>query len=280
MGGGFGTDTATPAMDMNKFAVKWSDINQDLWYQKLTVFQGRDDNSREINAPNPLQCYMLQQDLWLLEAMFRIIRQVNGGSNANDLSKIKQIDHVVFGQNAGSGKLGALMPVDPRLAKRASAAAEGAGLDHDGGGDDDPFNEPDGGDQDFGSRFGGGDRSGGTGSPNMALGGGAGKVPYHNRYVDLNFEPIAAEAVKAIINGDALPDTNLELIVAKRIPFRIALKMDEREIANFMAACANSDFAFEIQQVRWNKHKPGGAEFTLSGGAGAGAGGAGGDFDF
>ena len=47
------------------------------------------------------------------------------------------------------------------------------------------------------------------------------------------------------------------MIVSKRVPVRIAVRMKETEIATFMAACANSPFAFEIQQVRWNKHQKG-----------------------
>ena len=264
-GGGAGASQDKPeVIDLNKFAVKWSDINQDLWYQKLTKFQGRHDNKREINAPTPLQCYMLQQDLWLLEAMFRTIRQINGGSSANDLSKIKQIDHVVFGQEV-TGKLGALERMDSRLANSAPAATEEAPGGFGG--------RPSASGDEFSAMFDrSGDPGGRGGAPGGGGGGNAGKVPYHNRYVDLNFEPIASEVVKNVLNDSmkagTFPAEQLELIVAKRVPFRIALRMDEREIARFMAACSNSAFAFEIQQVRWNKHEPGGEEIALSGGSG------------
>ncbi|MEM9413741.1 MAG: hypothetical protein AAGA30_21715, partial [Planctomycetota bacterium] len=53
-----------------------------------------------------------------------------------------------------------------------------------------------------------------------------------------------------------MPADNLELVVAKRVPVRLAVQMDEREIPNFLAACANSPFAFEVWQVRINKHDP------------------------
>lgn len=263
LGGGLGGAPASDeeAIDMNQYAVIWSDINQELWHSKMTRFQGLDDNNRPTNDPTPLQVYMLQQDLWLLEAMFKIIRGINGNSNANDLSDIKRIDHVVFGRQVG-GKLGRLTPVDRRLGDPTAAAAgdPAAGLR---GGDDSEFEEPD---EDFGARFGNRGGPGGGGG-----GGGAssyvGKAPYHNRYVDVNFEPIDGAVVRQVIEGTVLPDTNLELIVAKRVPVRIALKMDERRIADFMAACANSPFAFEIQQVRWNKHKPGGEEIAFAGGA-------------
>ena len=96
--------------------VKWNPINQELWLAKLTSFQERDDNEFENNRPSPSQVLMLQQDLWLLEAMFNIIREVNAQMvdgkmvmddeskpvmvQANDLAPVKQIDHVVFGREA------------------------------------------------------------------------------------------------------------------------------------------------------------------------------------
>ncbi len=106
-GGGLGgaPNADEKGIDMNQYAVIWSDLNQELWYNKMTKFQGRDDNARPTNDPTPLQVDMLQQDLWLLEAMFKIIRGINGNSNANDLSDIKRIDHVVFGRE-GRRKIG------------------------------------------------------------------------------------------------------------------------------------------------------------------------------
>ena len=71
MGGGMGGGEMLSYEDLNKYAVIWSSTNQSLWNEKLTRFQNRDDNRRETNDPTPLQCYMLQQDLWLLEAMFK-----------------------------------------------------------------------------------------------------------------------------------------------------------------------------------------------------------------
>lgn len=80
--------------------------------------------------------------------------------------------------------------------------------------------------------------------------------PFHGRYVNSNQEAIPAETVRSTINGEQLPEENLELIVAKRVPFRLAVKMDERKINEFLAYCANSPFAFEVQQIRINMHDP------------------------
>ena len=272
-GGEFGEGSSTvEAIDYNKYAVRWSDVNQQLWQAKLTTFQGRDGN--QFIDPTPLQCYMLQQDLWLLEAMFRIIREVNGDSNANDLSTIKNLDHVVFGREVGSN-LGELTPADQRLAGNMPTGDSGDEFVMDDFDEEDEDEDEE--DDDMGGIFGGGKMAGASGDFSGATLTTT-TNPYDLRYVDVDFEPLSADVVKRVITGQDLPEIgdNLELIVAKRVPVRIAVKMDERRIADFMAACANSPFAFEIQQVRWNRHTPGGDLIGLDGaGSTSGAGGSG-----
>ncbi|MEM7785311.1 MAG: hypothetical protein AAF939_17390 [Planctomycetota bacterium] len=265
------TNQALPPLDPTEYAVIWADLNQDLWYEKLTQFAERDDHQREVNSPTPLQCYMLQQDLWLLEAMFKIIKEVNGDSISNDLSVIKTIDHVVFGRECGT-ELGELTPVDARLKSTGLATSTDQGLGLGKGSD---YGEG------YGDDYGEGMEPEGEGMGRGALGAlFVGQVPYHQRYVDMNLNQIPAATIKGIVNGTDLPTSNLELLVAKRVPVRIAVRMDETKIGEFMAACANSDFAFEIQQVRWNRHTPGGSDIsdslTTSRGSGSlsGAGGA------
>lgn len=252
--GGGGRPDAGNQIDTNKYAVIWSSRNQEYWNKKMTSFQDRDDNRRPVNEPTPTQCYMLQQDLWLLEAAFKIVREVNGNSTSNDLSKIKQIDHIAFGRDVG-GVLGELTEVDDRLANDTLAQVANA---TQGGPPSGPPETTRGG-------------------PGGAPGGGGdaliGHTSYHNRYVNKDLEPIDEEILRDIITGDVLPETNVELIVAKRVPFRIALKMDDRQIIAFKTACANSVFAFEINQFRINKHTSGGDEIEIAGGTGGGGGG-------
>ncbi len=250
---GFVYDELTGELiDLNSFAVIWDDVNQELWQTKMTSFKGRDDHRLPTNTPTPLQCYMLQQDLWLLEAIFRIIREVNGDADANDISSIKQLHHVVFGRDVG-GKLGVLTPFDPLL-----GAAGDAGVAN---GDDGGQRFVDDEEEPYG-------RSGEEDGESPTI------SPYHHRYVDLNFDPLGAAKVKEIIESPELPPEDLELIVSKRVPVRIAVRMKETEIATFMAACANSPFAFEIQQVRWNRHQKG-EQIELGGQRGGGFGGLG-----
>jgi hypothetical protein len=96
--------------------------------------------------------------------------------------------------------------------------------------------------------------------------------PFHGRYVDENFEPIKAEDVRSVLRGTELPDKNLELIVAKRVPARIAVRMDERYIPEFLSACSRSAFAFEVNQVRINRHVPGDGIVRVGGAVGAASG--------
>lgn len=225
----------TPDEELSRFAVVWDDANQQLWQTKLTRFRGFDDHAGLIDGPTGLQIYMLQQDLWLLEAMFEVIREINGDVSANDLAKIKRIDHVVFGREARI-KLGELSPI--RVGSFSSTASAEDGTTGDPTSVD-----------------------GSAGSDAAAFDPSASKKSFHGRYVNADFIPISADEVfkvlQAVKTGAALPDSSLELIVAKRVPVRIALRMDEREIPNFMTACANSPFAFEIHQVRRNRHTPG-----------------------
>ncbi len=234
-------EASSPEDDLSRFAVVWDAKNQELWQSKMSTFINFDDHRGTHQGPTALQIYMLQQDLWLLEAMFTVIRQVNGDVTANDLAKIKRIDHVVFGREART-KLGSLT---------------GSGGNQSGGG----------------LREGVPSTPSGTSAAADTFDTKASKKPFHGRYVGADFRPIAADTVlnvlQAVKNNQELPAANLELVVAKRVPVRIALNMDEREIPNFIAACANSPFAFEIHQVRKNRHVAG-EGIVLNGGGGSG----------
>ena len=279
MGGGgmgFGNGDDTTFLDeINRYAVNWDETNQGLWYQKLTQFQGYDDHIDAVLYPTYMQANMLQQDLWLLEAMFKNIKKINNGSTSNDTSMVQTIDHIVFGREASS-QLGQLSEVDGRLAGAAVGPAMGGG----GGG--------------LGGKAGGGPSPGGgygaamaqayggigaPGGGGLAIGGEG--SAYDRRYVNPELESISASDVRAVLGGAALPETNLELIVAKRVPFRLAVQMDERKINEFISICANSEFVFEINQVRINRHLdfPGAIAFNGGARAGSAVGGGGGDED-
>lgn len=261
--------------------VFWNGDNQKLWQEKLTQFKGFDGNT-ELFA-TAYQAFALQQDLWLLEAMFKVIKQVNGDADANDLAAIREIDHIAFGREARA-KVGSLSIPDSRLAGAVnpetlgSEAGAGGGAPPPGGPGAPPPGAPGSAPAPGGAQ---GDAAATpfanleANDPLYALG------PFHGRYVDANGEPLPIQKVHEVLKptNKSLPDQDLELVVARRVPVRIALKMQENKIPAFVAACANSPFCFEINQIRMNRHKPG-EKIELNGGVksktGSGSGGGGG----
>ena len=240
-GGRGGDRKVTTNLDEDDISivVQWNEENQDLWQKKLTTFYGYDGNKMAVNAPTPLQVFMLQQDLWLLEAMFNIIKDVNGGATARDLAKIKRIDHIAFGREARA-QLGELAKANKALATAGAAKSEKLG--------------PGGR-----KRTAGGRNKKGPIDPFEKAGPDKYSSPFHGRYVTAEFAPITASDVRDVLSTDAtkLPEKNLELVVAKRVPVRVAFRMDERTIPEFIYVASKHPFAFEVNQVRINKHVPG-----------------------
>jgi hypothetical protein len=245
MGMGYGMGEDVVDLKQNKYAVLWNETNQNLWQRKMIEFRNWDDNSGSTQDPTVLQAYTLQQDIWLLEAMFNVIRKVNGEATTTDLAVIKEIDYVAFGREARS-KLGLLADADKRLGGAKVPVMGDDGMGGYGGG----MSGMEG--MGMGMDMGMDGMEGGTDGFDIN----ADPSPFHGRYVDANQEAIPAEMVRTVINGEELPEENLELIVAKRVPFRLAVKMDERKINDFLALCANSPFSFEVQQIPINKHDP------------------------
>ncbi len=258
-GGGGAADAAQPVV-INDL-VNWDEKNQDLWNTKITQFTGFYGNKSSNNDPSTHQILALQQDLDILEAMLSIIAEVNDGYRANDLAPIEQIDHILVGQQAVS-KLGKLSPITMEVSK-AQKQASAVGQQAAGG---ISAVRP---------------RTNMASQRNKYAVPGAGKEfdkrdsdsPFHGRYVDRNFKQLSEQEITNVVKSPQLTNQSY-LAVAKRVPVRVAVKMDERKIGDFLAAAANSPFNFEVRQVRLNKHVPG-EDADLSG-TGGGQGGSGG----
>lgn len=227
--------------------VIWESDNQAIWQAKLTQFGGRNGNADPTGVPTTMQIFSLQQDLWLLGAVFDIIDKVNEDASANDFAKVKRIDHILIGREAGgAGTVGQV--TDAELAAKGpekKKAQSHTGRKERGlkRGRQRSLNS-------YGSRRSA--KSSGTKkagfSPNEST------SPFHGRYVNWDFEPVNnSEIVKALTSDKLVDDSYLH--VARRIPVRVAVRMDEREIENFLAACANSPFIFEVHRVRVNEHE-------------------------
>ncbi len=251
------------SLDLNADIVKWNDKNQKLWRQKITDFRG--DPLKNDNVPTTYEILLLQEDLWVFESVLKIIAGVNKGADANDLADVKEIDHILVGREAylDISKTEIALPnVDPGENELSDELAKSTTKKKDSG---------------FGKIGGAKKRGKGKAGRDGAAKGGAefdfkvSRDPSHGRYVDNDYYPIIAEdVVKGVL---ATKLTNYaSLTVAKRIPVRVGVVMNEKQIGEFLAACANAELPFEVRQVRINRHTPGDGEY-IKGNANGGAGG-------
>ena len=253
--GGRNQDDPTAGIKFDTDTVIWDEDNQAYWNGLVTKFNGRNGNTSSI--PTTAQIMATQQDLWILEALFRVVKEVNGDVKENDLVSIQRIDHVFTGLPAISTS-----PKVMRIQIDQEQNAGGARSRGRGG---------------MGDVAGGRDKRGSrtvtntTGSKSKFKPE-ASSDPIHGRYVNNNFEPMSEAEIRKAAKAAKL-EADPEYSVAKRIPFRLGVVMDEREIDNFLAMCANSPFAIEVRQIRINRHQPNEVSSELMAGSNMGAGG-------
>lgn len=251
--GGASAQTAPmsdPMLQERPPIVRWNAKNQAYWQEKTTVFAGKNGNRSANNRPLTIQVLYAQEDLWILESIFDVIKKTNGEADANDLADIKEIDHIFVGKDASAGVSAA--------PQRNNAAAQS---------------------QSSGFGGGGGGGMGGKTLGDMSGGGGSSSDPADDRYVNKDYQTLLASEIRGAFTNRT-PD-NAYLAVAKRVPVRIGLQLDERALFEFLANCANAPLTIEVRQVRINRHTPGEggpAEVSSGGGSmgGAGKGGPGG----
>ena len=242
-GGGSGAaDDGQPSLAVAKDLVIWDKKNQELWNVKTTRFAGFFGNTDAQNRPTSQQMLALSQDLWILGGIFDVIAKVNEGFTANDLAPIERVDHVLVGADAINDKLGTTAEFSYQP----------------------PTTTESGGGKKKGKRLVTKRERRKQRAQNLqrraekrtaSFDPAASQSPFHGRYVDREFSQLNESEITEVITSKTLSPQSY-LAVAKRVPVRIAVKMDERRINEFLAAAANSPFAFEIRQVRVNKHDP------------------------
>lgn len=248
-GGGQGKADSSPISTADDLVI-WSKKNQTLWNTKVTTFTGFHGNTDDQNRPSNSQILALSQDLWILSGIFDVIAKVNEGFTANDLAPIERLDHVLVGPQAITPELGSLTEFSY---KAPSANEDGTTSKKKGPGSaaDRKKAKRDAKRAAIDARR----KNKKAAKRAKSFEKDASKSPFHGRYVDRDFSQLNASEITDVITSDALTEQSY-LAVAKRVPVRIAVKMDERRINDFLAAAANSPFAFEIRQVRVNKHDP------------------------
>lgn len=221
-----------------------------------------------------------QENIWILKGLLEIIGKVNAKADAvaNFQATVKAIEFLRIGRSA-VGKVGVI-----------DRPGMGMGMGMGADGSMDPY----GGDMSMGMGEGsssmdtgsmttediyGSSGMGGEGGGEEGMGGlvVATPDPANGRYVDAAYAPLTGDDLRTKMKSAAPEDAYFA--VAKRVPVRMRLKVDQRRIQTLIAECGNADLLFEIRQIRIGDTTPAPAA-SASGGYGmdpyGGSGGSGG----
>lgn len=183
--------------------------------QEALQTQHFDWRLQEGRLPTPLQMLYAQEDLWVLTALVEIIGRTNGNATVRHNARIREIESIKMGRNVG-GRTGRVVR---------------------------PGTDPASIDPELGSVAMEEDTPTTTGV--MDEDGLVQQVdPLDMRYVDRDYNPMSADGVRSA--ADAY------LRVAKRMPIRIRLRMNQLDINRLLSECANSPLTVEVRQVRVN----------------------------
>lgn len=221
---GFTADTApsTDAADDSERqeesqVVTWNPRNQALFDQRF--------DWKNV-PPTTHEVLYAQEDLWVLANLIDVIRRTNQDAPTRSQAVVKEIEFIQIAKDVQVPSFKVLRPAAP-------GGAAATGDSSDSGSDD--------------SSTSGKQAETASGS-DAALAEGADATKPNalaplikNRYVNENYAPIAdLETLKGSVT------------VAKRIPVRMRLLVDQRHINRLLVECANSPLTFEVRQFRLN----------------------------
>jgi hypothetical protein len=264
--GGGAEAGAQNLQDENDYICVWSPADQ--------AFIQEDLNFRQ--QPSSLKIWVTQENLWVYHTLLDVIAKTNRAANATRMSNaaIQEVGELSLGLRAakGSRTSGRLM------VKIAAPTAAGPGPE--GGPGQGPAPGPAPGPEGGGPRV---EFSPG-GGPNGAQMTDEQEKVYllSGRYISADGKPIPfgagaapapGEAQAAPVADPAAAAQPLDLTVFgqeyKRLPVRMALRMDQRWLPRLIAECASQPLQVEVQEVRVNPPEGIG---SAAGGGGPGSG--------
>jgi hypothetical protein len=256
--------------DDNDYICLWSPADQAIV---------RDDlNFRE--QPSSLKIWVTQENLWVYHTLLDVIAKTNRAANATRMSNaaVQEIGELSVGSRAAKGSRSGHLLVKLAAPTAAPGGPEGGPGGGPGGGPSGGPPAPPGSGPEGGPRAEftpGGGPGGGAMTPEQEK-----SFLLSGRYLGADGKPIPfgggggapagpdAAAAPAADPGAAAP---LDLTVFgqeyKRLPVRMALKMDQRWLPRLITECASEPLQIEVQEVRVNPSE------GISGGAAGGPGG-------
>jgi hypothetical protein len=244
-------------LDDTKDLVRWSEASQKELISTAMPWYAR------TSPPTIHEIYYTQEDIWILRGLMDILANTNAEAKENFQAVVREIEWIRWGAKA-SRDAGSLSGAG------AAGGAMGGGMMGGmmGGG---PPGDYAGGAGGGGPPAGYGGMGGGKGSlvPAAAV---RAKDPAEGRYVDTSFKPLTGTQLRGAMNLQNATDA--VIAVAKRIPVRMRLKIDESQLGRLITECGNGKMMLEVLQVRYNTQA---ASTGAAGGFGGGGGGFGGD---
>jgi len=209
--GGAELNTRAKAGRGSQAVVQWEPSNQSALQQAHFKWERK---------PNTEQVFYAQEDLWILQAVLKIIARTNEQATSKHKAHIHQLRSIKLGKSAltSAGKIYAIRPMGEKTVPANSPEARSI---------DQPEDEV----------------------PRPAVG----------RYVDNNNVSLEPSALVSAMTGAAtiqedggsMPTvSDAYLAVAKRVPVRVHVRMDERYVMKLLAECANSPLTLKVQQMR------------------------------
>jgi hypothetical protein len=222
-----------PSDDMEKLMfdeplVEWALGDQIKWYNQLTNFKGNGNQSID-GTPTTIQVVYLKEDLMLLNGILEIIRESNQNAVVPSQTAIREINNIMIGKEAHEAK-----PLDVGSAVGGGASGamgEAAGR------------------MDMMRQYMEGIMNGGEKEETVVSASDAEKMdPANMRYVDKDFKPIEAGKYRQSVSSTQL-GADSWMMVVKRVPVRLRLRVDERRIPEILEKCANAKIPLEVRQI-------------------------------
>lgn len=222
MGNAGGFNRAIGGEEVQEGTVEWHAENQE--YLQNTRF---DWSKEQGGLPTTLQILYAQEDLWVLGTLINIIAKTNQGADARHNAVVKEIKYLKLGSDA-VGFSGEVIRLAPPEAVPGAPGAPVAGAPA-------PLMPA-------------APVPGAPGVPGMAP---VVRDPAEGRYVDDKYQPVPPGRLRDAFSSNKPEEAFLA--VAKRMPVRMHLVIDQRYINRLLAECGNSNLIVEIRQVRVNR---------------------------
>lgn len=215
--------------------------------------------------PSTLAVVLAQEDLWVIEALLRIIKDTNKDATTYATASVKRIEALQIGRDTA----GAWKDSEEPIFHAGGAAGGAGGMGGMGMGG---MGMPGAGAPGMGGMRAGMDMGGMGGAGQGAAGSGdeqTRRLLIEGRYVDDKGKPLPYDI--------EFPYTKHPYAEFKMMPIRMNLVMDQRRLPELLVECANSNMPIQVRRVRIMKTQGGSLDLgaTAAPAAGAGRGGAG-----